>query len=70
MADIIDLVPVLLARRRCEKLTVRDIKRAVFRVENAQLDRDYRAFIKRNNDPDLIEVAGRARARHHKNERY
>jgi hypothetical protein len=68
MADIIDLVPVLRARRHREKLTVRDIKRAVFKAENAQLNRDYWAFVKRNNDPDLIEVA--ARARHHKDERY
>jgi hypothetical protein len=67
MGDIIDLVPVLRTRRRREKLTERDIRRAVFGAENAQLDRDYRAFIKRNNDPDLIEVA--ARARHHKDER-
>jgi hypothetical protein len=67
MADIVDLVPVLRARRRREKLTEHDIRRAVLGAENAQLDRDYRAFIKRNNDPDLIEVA--ARARHHKDER-
>jgi hypothetical protein len=66
MADIIDLVPLLCARRRREKLTDRDIRRAVFRAYNAQRDRDYRAFIKRNA-LDLIEVA--ARARHHKNER-
>jgi hypothetical protein len=66
-ADIIDLVPVLHARRRREKLTDRDIRRAVLRAENAQLDRDYQAFVKRNA-LDFIEVA--ARARHHKNERY
>jgi hypothetical protein len=39
MADIIDLFPLLCARRRREKLTDRDIRRAVFRAYNAQLDR-------------------------------
>jgi hypothetical protein len=67
MADIIDLVPMLRARRRRERLTDRASRQNVFRAENAQLDRDYRDFIKRNA-LDLIEVA--ARARRHKNERY
>jgi hypothetical protein len=66
-ADIIDLVPLLRVRRRREKLTDRDIRRTVLSAENAKLDRDYRALIKRNA-LDLIEVA--ERARHHKNERY
>jgi hypothetical protein len=66
MADIIDLVPVLRARRRREKLTDRVIERAVFRAESAQLDRHYRDFIKR----DALDLKVAALARRHENERY
>jgi hypothetical protein len=67
MADIIDLVPMLRDRRRREKLADRDTERAVFRVENAQLDRDYRKFIKRDA---LALIKVQAWGRRHQNERY